>query len=203
MIRYRFIEKLVLDIYNRMPKITFPLQPKEIVDYISNCKYMSYSDFASLNDCSMQTVIQICESLSGCVQYDIQNDRYLIICNEDSNVFGNTIGRQRWTCAHEIGHILCNHFSLSSLQVMSENSFMQESNKQLEQEADFFASTMLAPFPLFDLFNINSPVEVRIHFGLSKQASEYQYNSFLKWKSYKENPAWINDLRKVYIEKGL
>ena len=199
MIRYKYIENIVLNIYKQLPHISFPLQLKDIIALMPNCRYLSYADFAAINNCSTDKVIEICESVSGCSQYDVHNNRYLIICNEDTNIFGNTIPRQKWTCAHEIGHILCNHFAISTLQLMSENSFMQQSNRELEQEADFFASTLLAPFPLFETLNIESPTDIRIHFGLSKKAAENQYNSYIRWKTYKMNPAWINDIRNLYI----
>lgn len=203
MIRYRFIENLVLNLYSQLPELQFPIQPKEIINCIQNCRYLSYDDFAKINDCSIDTVIEICESISGCSQYDISNDRYLVICNEDQTFYGNTIGRQRWTCAHEIGHIMCNHFPMSALQMMSENSIMQQSNQQYEQEADCFASVLLAPFPLFDVFGITSPEDVQLCFGLSRLASENRYESYVKWKVSHINRAWNNDIKRLYNQKGV
>ena len=201
MIRYRFLENLVLKIYAKMDRIVFPINPKEIVQYIPNCRYLSYNTFATINNCSIQTVISICESISGCVQYDANKGRYLIICNEDPTFYGNTLARQRWTSAHEIAHILCNHFYLSKLQMISENNLMKNSIKAFEKEADAFASILLAPFPLFKVFNINSPQDIQYYFGLSKMASGYMYNSFLKWKTYSFRRAWDNDIVNIYNEK--
>lgn len=201
MIRYRFLENLVLNIYMQMDRIVFPIKPKEIIQYIPNCKYLSYSSFAKINNCSMQTVINICESVSGCSQYDVTNDRYLIICNESQSFYGNTLGRQRWTCAHELGHILCDHFRMLQMQKMSENNLTNSSIIVFEREADAFASILLAPFPLFKMLNIRSQQDVQYHFGLSKTAAQYRYESYLKWKTHGFRRAWDNDIVKLYHKK--
>ena len=96
-----------------MPQITFPLNIQEVIKLIPNCRYMSYQKFAKINNCSINDVIQMCESKSGCTHYDISQDRYLILCNQ-STQDNNNSGRQLWTCTHEIGHILCKHHSTSA-----------------------------------------------------------------------------------------
>ena len=91
-----------------LPALSFPINVYEIIEYLPNCKYMSYQDFAKINNCSINDVIQLCESKSGCTHYDIINNRYLILSNQSLND-NNNIGRQRWTCGHEIGHTVCEH----------------------------------------------------------------------------------------------
>ena len=117
MIRYAYINNQVLKIYSMLPAIQFPIDTKEIIHYIPNCRYMSYQEFAQINKCSVDDVIQICESKSGCTHYDITHDRYLILCNQ-STEDNNNIGRQRWTCSHEIGHIICKHHTISAYEYL-------------------------------------------------------------------------------------
>lgn len=69
--------------------------------------------------------------------------------------------RQRFTLAHELGHIVMNHTG----------------GKQWEEkEADYFASQLLAPVPVCDLFTHSgvplTPDTISAIFGLSKAASE-------------------------------
>lgn len=201
MIRYIYINNLVLKIYSMLPQITFPLDIQEVIKLIPNCRYMSYQKFAKINNCSINDVIQMCESKSGCTHYDISQDRYLILCNQ-STQGNNNFGRQLWTCSHEIGHILCKHHSASAYSKLSENSFMCTENPEFENEADYFAATILSPFPLFEYLNVQSPLDVQNVFGLSAEASLYRYKEYLKWKQYHRKTAWENDIVKLYKQKG-
>lgn len=185
-----------------LPEIRFPLDVKEIIRYMPNCRYMSYQQFAKINNCSINDIIQICESKSGCTHYDIKNDRYLILCNQ-STADNNNIGRQRWTCGHEIGHIVCNHHTMSAYEKLSENSLLKTTNPEYEVEADYFAATLLAPFPLYKLLNIKSAIDVQNTFGLSTEASLYRYKQYLKWLNTRVKTSWENDMIRLYKQKNI
>lgn len=120
------------------------------------------------------------------------------MCNHSD---GN-IGRQRWTCAHEIGHIACEHHTIHRCLKLSENSILQISDRELELEADYFAGMLLAPFPLFDTLNVCSPADVQKVFGLSAEASYNRYNQFLRWKTTRVKTAWENDMIRLYKLKS-
>ena len=185
-----------------MPTIKFPLDVKEVIRYIPNCRYMSYQQFAKINQCSIDDIVQICESKSGCTHYDIMNDRYLILCNQ-STADNNNIGRQRWTCGHEIGHVVCNHHTISAYEKLSENSLLQTTNPEYESEADYFAATLLAPFPLFKFLNIKSAVDIQNTFCLSAEASLYRYKQYLKWLNTRVKTSWENDMIRLYRQKNI
>lgn len=202
MVRYNYINNLVLNIYGMLPKILFPLDIKSIISYLPNCRYMSYQDFAKINSCSIEDVIQICESNSGCTHYDIMQNRHLILCNQ-STQNNNNIGRQRWTCGHEIGHVVCNHHAMSAYEKLSENSLLQIDNSEYEMEADYFAATILAPFPLFKLLDIKSSIDIQNIFGLSTEASLYRYKQYLNWLKTKVKTSWENDMIRLYRQKNI
>lgn len=202
MIRYTYVNNQVLNIYSMLPTIKFPLDVKEVIRYIPNCRYMSYQQFAKINQCSIDDIVQICESKSGCTHYDIMNDRYLILCNQ-STAENNNIGRQRWTCGHEIGHVVCNHHTISAYEKLSENSLLQTTNPEYEAEADYFAATLLAPFPLFKLLNIKSAIDIQNTFGLSAEASLYRYKQYLKWLNTRVKTSWENDMIRLYRQKNI
>lgn len=184
-----------------LPTIKFPINIKDIINCIPNCRYMSYQKFANVNQCSINDIIQICESNSGCSHYDIMNNRYLILCNQSTT--SNTFGRQRWTLGHEIGHIVCNHHIISAYEKLSENSLLHNTiNSEYELEADYFAATLLSPFPLFKILGIKSTTDVQNTFGLSCEASIYRYKQYLKWLKSRYKTAWENDMIKLYKQKA-
>ena len=128
-------------------------------------------------------------------------NRYLILCNQsiDEN---NNLGRQRWTCGHEIGHVICNHLTISAYEKLSENSLLQITDPTYEAEADYFAATILSPFPLYKELGIHSAIDVQRVFGLSIEASLYRYKHYLKWQSTHIKTAWENDMIRNYRVKS-
>lgn len=196
MIRYKYIYQQVLKIYQALPSLHFPLSIFDIVHLIPNCRILSYQDFADLNHCSVQDIVALCNSPFGCTHYDVAQDRYLILYNH-SHTANNNYGRQRWTCAHEIGHILCRHHLMEACK----NVDFSTPSLEYEREADFFAATLLAPFPLFKLVRVRSVMDIQNIFGLSCEASLYQYKKYLKWLDSKIKTAWENDIIQLYQEK--
>lgn len=202
MIRRTYINNQVLSIYCNLDSLSFPIDPRKVIKLIPNCKYMSYQKMARLNNTSIEEIIQLCESKSGCTHYDMASQRYLILCNQSYNE-NNNEGRQRWTCSHEIGHIICNHHVLSAYDKLAENSLLHISNKEYEAEADFFAGSLLAPFPLFDLLQIRSPIDAQKVFGLSSEAALYRFKQYLRWRSTKIKTAWENDMVRIFKQQAM
>ena len=199
MIRYLFINNSVLQIYSRLPQIEYPLDVNQVIALLPNCRFMTYDKFAEINNCSVDDVIQICESKTGCTHYEIDNNRYLILCNNGS--MSNNSGRKRWTEAHEVGHIICKHFEICAYSSLSENGFLVN-NPEFESEADYFAATLLAPFPLYKLLNIQSAIDIQNIFGLSTEASLYRFKEYLRWKKSHRKTSWENDIINLYKLKG-
>lgn len=185
-IRYHFVNHKVLTVYSMLEKITFPINVKEIISLFDNIKYVSYADFAQMTGVSIDEVSKACESKDGCSIYERSKCRYLIICNESTSN-NNNLGRQRWTAAHELGHILCEHHINNML-----------NKEQKEFEADYFAAMLLSPFPLFEQLGINSPESVKNMFGLSLQAANNRYIQYSKWRNSRVKTAWENDLIRIF-----
>ena len=200
MIRYPFIYNQVLQIYRQMDQIVFPIEPDRLIKRLPNCKMLTYEQFAKMNGCSIEDVIAICESKSGCTHYDVVNNNYLILWNSEQS--GNNVeGRRRWTKAHEFGHVVLKHFQLVSELTMAEHSLSNAITPEFEAEADRFAATLLCPMPLFQLLDISSPADIRKIFGLSVEASANRWNEYLKWKNYHRKTAWENDMRRIFLQK--
>lgn len=175
-----------------MDNIEFPIDTQKIIKGMPNCAYLSYQDFARINNCSVSTVIHTCNSKDGCSHYDVANNRYLIMCNQSTENY-NTPERQRWTCAHEIGHIVCGHHKIAAVNTADEINY--------ESEADLFAAILLAPFPLYNTFGISTPLDIKNIFGLSFKAAQNRYNDYIKWANNHIKTAWENDLVHLYNYK--
>lgn len=199
MIRKIYINNLVLNLYSQLPRIKYPLDLNEVLSLIPNCKLMSYQKFADINNCSVNDVITLCQSKSGCTHYDVETNRYLILVNlaETSNY-----GRRRWTIAHEIGHIVCGHHILSAVDKIAENSFAQINNQDYEIEADYFAVTLLSPLPLFKAFEIQSARDIQNTFSLSAEASDIRLKEYKIWLKNHRKTAWENDIVNMYRRKS-
>lgn len=200
MIRYRFIENQIFKLYYNLPNLSFPIQPSEIIKLIPNCRYMTYKQFAEMNCCSVNYVAKICQSDSGCCHFDSVNNRYLIIYNDNTS-YGNTLGRQRWTFAHEIGHVVLNHFPIAAKELLAEDRYDPYYDNIFEHEADFFASTLLSPLALFPVFDIKSAHDARWKFGLSKTAAENRFQAYQRWQNRYHN-VFDRDIVRLYHYKN-
>lgn len=69
---------------------------------------------------------------------DHENYPYIIAVNVDKNFY-----HRRFTIAHEIGHIVLNHFK--KYKVLYDREDLIISSLQLEKEANIFASELLVP----------------------------------------------------------
>ena len=85
---------------------------------------------------------------------------------------------------------------------LAENGFVNITDKQYEMEADYFAASLLAPFPLFKILSIKSALDIQNTFGLSAEASLYRFKQYLNWQTTKVKSAWENDMIKVYKQSN-
>jgi len=200
MVRREFIKNQVLKVYRELPKITFPMDAKKVFDLLCNCEYYSYQDFAEKNGFTVEAVSQTCGSKFGCTIFNRTSNRYLVLCNQSTENHNNR-GRQRWTCSHELGHILCNHYQLSNTETLAYSGDKSSLDNDCEAEADLFASIFLSPFPLFKYLNVNSPVDAQNILGLSCEASVYTFDKYIRWKQNHFKKAWENDIVRTYLCK--
>ena len=106
----------------------------------------------------------------------------LIIVNTN---FKNS-NRIRFTLAHELGHIILGHFNNNEQfckRMIGENIFYLGETKELEEEANYFASNFLMPSEL--LHNLYFTDELYICYlseicSVSPQAAEIRINNFYK-----------------------
>ena len=147
------------------PSNTFPID-------IFNLKFNNYNVIiSSIQNYSIQTGTKIEDLLAkgnGQDAYTVANIRngiHLILYNEEID----SLGRIRWSIAHEIGHLVLEH---------------QEQGKSQELEADTFASQLLAPQCILKQLaksGVNLSLDyISLKFGLSKEAAKNNINKIPK-----------------------
>lgn len=196
--REAFIKNKTLCYFRSLPleAIKLPLDIVTSVCSISNCAIMTYQEFAQRHGITIEQVIRYNESENGATHYDTENDRYLILYNDDST--HNIMERQRFTVAHEVGHILLGHLPYIMEQKIAMDNIVSQSYPLFEQEADWCASVLLCPFPVLKEVSIKSPEEIRKLCGLSAQASLIKYEQYSRWLLNRRRTAWDNDVKQIF-----
>ena len=127
---------------------------------------------------------------------EFRNENYFIYY--DDNV---EIETQRFTVAHEIGHIVLNHFKIFS--------------GSREQEANMFAARLLMPISVLHECNVANAAEIKILCNVSEISAQYRFerlqilrerNKFYTDKSekkiYKNFKKYIKKILKTKKLKG-
>lgn len=171
--RYYFIRNEINNLYKDLNINGYPIKPLDIIDGISNAKAISYKDFADDNNFSYIEIIRMCKSKEGCCYYKKSKNQYLILYNNCCNSYG----RVAWTIIHELGHIVCNHYHMIFPPDFSEKYIYDFQ----EREANFFASQFLAHPSILKKLNLTSSYELEVFCGLSKEAAQNRYRSFLNY----------------------
>lgn len=166
-----YIDMIVPAIYrdslkNLVP--LFPLNPKTVfmITMPDSCRVISYQRLASEHGISVRSVADAFGSQDGCTHYDRKNRRYLVAYNND--VYRPRI---RWTLAHELGHILCGHFIEKG---ECSGDVSDELWRHMEEEADYFAASLLSPVPAMKKYRVQSSSDIRRIFGLSGVAASHR-----------------------------
>ncbi len=106
-----------------------------------------------------------------------EQDGYSAIVNGEPIIVINSLkrdntARMRFTVAHELGHIMLGHVGVYEL-VNREPSPL---DNEIEQQANIFASRLLAPACVLWGCNVNSPEEIMQLCDISHQAAQFRYN---------------------------
>ena len=195
MVRRAFIQKKVLGLYRELEKISYPIEPQDLIPLLHiDSRMASYKDTARDIGATTDEIARLCGSNTGATHYDTQNQRCLILYNDDNS------RRALWTQCHEIGHIVLGHVELIDKMAGHEN---RPEYRDYEEEADYFAWNILAPLPVMKELKIKDAEEAYRVFGLSAMAAGIQFERFQRWMEEHRKTAWENDIVKVYKEKSV
>ena len=84
----------------------------------------------------------------------------------------NNTARMRFTVAHELGHIMLGHVGVYELV----NREPSPEDNEIEQQANIFASRLLAPACVLWGCKVKSPEEIMRLCDISHQAAQFRYN---------------------------
>lgn len=196
MVRTVFIQRKVLELYQRMDTIAYPIQPEQVILCVpQKCRILTYQALAELNHCSIHDIAVMCKSHSGATHYDIEQNRYLILYNASMNN-----GRTLWTLCHEIGHICIGHLETMEDAEIAYTDWREPYN-QFESEADYFAWNMIAPLPIMREMGVRTVAEAQSMFGLSSQAAALQFDRYTKWCRSHIKTSWGNNMLREFRQK--
>lgn len=145
-------------------------------------------------------IVELCHKLGIAVKYydkfeqgndgkcTVINNQPIILVRQDCN-----LQRKRFTVAHELGHIMLGHVGRYELI----NREISPSDNPIEQEANVFASRLLAPACVLWGLKVESADEISQICDISLIAAEYRWQRLQKL--YKRNKFLVAPLeREVY-----
>lgn len=170
----RRLDEEIRFLYERRIVRNFPVQPIALTLRRRDCRYISYENLAAASGRSVQDVVIALGSADGCTNYDPKKNRYLIAVNDACR----TRTRVRWTTAHELGHIYAGHFT----ELANEGKHEASPSElwYMEEEADYFAASLLAPIPAIRKLRAKNADDVRRWFDLSRTAASYRWAEYLQ-----------------------
>lgn len=128
-------------------------------------------------------IISICKYIGAEVRYDpalsgSHNCGYTTIVRDKAFIVIDpkmSLQRKRFTLAHEVGHILLGHVGRYQLVARGEPD---PKDNPVEQEANVFASRLLAPACVLWGCKIKNPGEIARLCGISLTAAEYRFERY-------------------------
>jgi hypothetical protein len=174
------IDEAVFQAFSQNRFVRFPYDPLDALALFPSCRHMTYDELAGATGKTHDEIISACGSYDGTTRFDKATRRFLILINDsDRNILSKE--RIRWTTAHEIGHIVCGHFEDLAAADAEEVQSSEITNWEMEEEADCFAATLLAPLPVLCSIGVKDVRDIRIGFGLSQAAAERRWAEFQRY----------------------
>lgn len=182
--RKEFIRQTAYNILKKMEIKIFPFSIYDLINQFNEVKLFSFSKITPIiRDISNKKITtNTFPDFIGsdeAITYQKENSNYITIYNDD--ISQKTPQRIRFTLAHELGHVILGHFKNDNC-YLGRNSISDDEHSEMESEADFFATELLAPKTIISPdWSIN---DISLNFDISKTASSNIYD-FIK-----RNP-WI------------
>lgn len=113
--------------------------------------------------------------LLGLSELKQKTDGFCTVTENHTYIFYDSslpVGRQRFTVAHEIGHLVLGHVGLGMATI--ENREPTGTEREEERQANQFAARLLAPACVLHEIGATQPDEIQSLCGLSKQAAAFR-----------------------------
>ena len=125
-------------------------------------------------------IVRLCKEMGIQVKKYIStdgNDGYCKMYPNEPFIFVNqscSVERQRFTVAHELGHIILGHVGKFELV----NREPSEFDNPIEREANIFASRLLAPVCVLHEIGVRNPSDISKMCGISLQSAQIRFKRF-------------------------
>jgi len=172
--RYYYISHLAREFIMKNSISTLPVDIFAIIKK-NNWKLITYS---SLIENKISEYNEIMKNNLGFAQ-NFNGNAYAIFYDDRISEHS-----QRFTLAHEIGHILLNHFKISI--------------ENREQEANMFAVRLLMPICLLHECHIRSAIEISKLCNVSLISANYRYDRLI---ILEERNKFYTDPKKIKVKK--
>ncbi len=158
-----------------------PLDIKKICKSYDYIRLIPFSVHMKHRHLTYEDICTLCETEDACADYYADKDKYIIYYNDITSWNINS-NRYRWSIAHELGHILLEHHKKNAKTRIFRNLLSSNEYKELETEADYFASLILVPYITLLGFKIDSPKKLKLICQISDAASKRRFKDFQIWK---------------------
>jgi Zn-dependent peptidase ImmA (M78 family) len=186
--RLGYIKNIVSDLYIKFKIDSYPIDVKKLFRKIPNARIVPFSKFMKKYNISLYEVYTYLNTDEGCTIYDPKTNRYIVYYNDIKFkfIYIKTPERQRWTLAHELGHILLKHHTITNKTKIFRNTLTDKEYNWMEREANYFASLLLAyPLILYKL-RIKNSTDIASICGISQEAASYRFEDYKKWSLNKK-----------------
>ena len=156
---YEEIKKKVVDLYSDLAISYIPID----CFYIAHELGFKVVPYSQLSAKKLDAILK----LSGGDAHTLEN-----IDTGEKIIFFNdncSIGRQRFTIFHEIGHYILDHREISDL---------------AELQADYFAGYAIAPLPLVHVLRVENYLDLAEIFNTSQECAYVIMERYIKWMYY-------------------
>lgn len=142
---YKLAAEKAIEVLEEYDISQAPISLQEIIYCLRReIQIMPYSKFMAMNNFSKEYVIDYFDSRLGTCYWMEDTNQYLIFYN-DIDFSEQT---NRFTVAHELGHIFLKHHEKVGVNVLKRSALQKEEYEEYEKEANAFARNLLSPAPL-------------------------------------------------------
>lgn len=159
--RYSYVYDKACEFLLMQSVISLPINPFELIRQ-NHWGLVTYSKLCTIvqNDASVDDVAKTCQSNDG---FTVCNGVNFCIAYNDTI---SVKPRVAFTLMHEVGHIVCGHFNGRG------TTLLNGEYRVLEEEANFFASNVLAPAAVVTACSFDTPQQLHSACGISFEASK-------------------------------
>lgn len=193
--RRNLIKELVLHTLQYTQSNIIPIPIKKITRTYKNIRLIPYSLYMKLNNYNYEQMVYFAKTIDAFTDYNRKLKTY-IICYNDINTEIINSNRYRWNIAHELGHVLLRHHTITNKARIFRNSLSDEEYNELEEEADYFASLLLVPYAALYEF-VQTAYNIQQYCKISYTAANRRFYDFNKWTQHMKTN--INDFYDVSI----